>query len=243
MPRGGVLMTQEVLMNLHNVSKSYIMGEVTVQALQETSLDIYDGELLVILGPSGSGKSTLLNLVGGIDQPSTGEIFFDKKPITGITEKHLTNYRRHEVGFVFQFYNLVPDLTAAENVALAAELVENPRSVAEVLQEVDLLDRSDHFPSQLSGGEQQRVAVARALVKQPRLLLCDEPTGALDFETGKSILRLLYDIRRQRCGTVIIVTHNTAIGAIADRVVRMRSGLIADIAINKHPVEPERIDW
>lgn len=243
MPRGGVLMTQEVLMNLHNVSKSYIMGEVTVQALQETSLDIYDGELLVILGPSGSGKSTLLNLVGGIDQPSTGEIVFDQKPITGITEKHLTNYRRHEVGFVFQFYNLVPDLTAAENVALAAELVENPRQVDEVLQEVGLLDRADHFPSQLSGGEQQRVAIARALVKQPRLLLCDEPTGALDFETGKSVLRLLYDIRQHRSGTVIIVTHNTAIGAIADRVVRMRSGLIADIAINKHPVEPERIDW
>lgn len=236
-------MTQEVLMNLHNVSKSYIMGEVTVQALQETSLDIYDGELLVILGPSGSGKSTLLNLVGGIDQPSTGEIVFDQKPITGITEKHLTNYRRHEVGFVFQFYNLVPDLTAAENVALAAELVENPRQVDEVLQEVGLLDRADHFPSQLSGGEQQRVAIARALVKQPRLLLCDEPTGALDFETGKSVLRLLYDIRQHRSGTVIIVTHNTAIGAIADRVVRMRSGLIADIAINKHPVEPERIDW
>ena len=243
MPRGGVLMTQEVLMNLHNVSKSYIMGEVTVQALQETSLDIYDGELLVILGPSGSGKSTLLNLVGGIDQPSTGDIVFDQKPITGIAEKHLTNFRRHEVGFVFQFYNLVPDLTAAENVALAAELVENPRQVDEVLQEVGLLDRADHFPSQLSGGEQQRVAIARALVKQPRLLLCDEPTGALDFETGKSVLRLLYDIRQHRSGTVIIVTHNTAIGAIADRVVRMRSGLIADIAINKHPVEPERIDW
>jgi putative ABC transport system ATP-binding protein len=243
MPRGGVLMTQEVLMNLQNVSKSYIMGEVTVEALKETTLDIYEGELLVILGPSGSGKSTLLNLVGGIDQPSTGEIFFDKKPITSIADKHLTNFRRHEVGFVFQFYNLVPDLTAAENVALAAELVEKPRRVDEVLQEVGLLDRADHFPSQLSGGEQQRVAIARALVKQPRLLLCDEPTGALDFETGKSVLRLLYDIRQQRCGTVIIVTHNTAIGAIADRVVRMRSGLIADIVVNEHPVEPERIDW
>lgn len=236
-------MGQEVLMRLQNISKSYVMGEVTVEALKETTLDIYEGELLVILGPSGSGKSTLLNLVGGIDQPSTGDIIFDQKPITGIPEKHLTNYRRHEVGFVFQFYNLIPDLTAAENVALAAELVENPRSVADVLQEVDLLDRSDHFPSQLSGGEQQRVAVARALVKQPRLLLCDEPTGALDFETGKSVLRLLYDIRRQSSGTVIIVTHNTAIGAIADRVVRMRSGLIADIVVNEHPVEPERIDW
>jgi putative ABC transport system ATP-binding protein len=236
-------MAQKALMSLHNVSKSYIMGEVKVQALQETSLDIYDGELLVILGPSGSGKSTLLNLIGGIDQPSSGEIFFNQKPITGIHERHLTSYRRREVGFVFQFYNLIPDLTAAENVALAAELVENPRKVNEVLQEVGLLDRRDHFPSQLSGGEQQRVAIARAIVKQPRLLLCDEPTGALDVETGKNVLRLLYDIRQNRLGTVVIVTHNTAIGAIADRVVRMRSGLIADIAVNEQPVEPERIDW
>lgn len=237
------MMAQQVLMRLQNISKSYVMGEVTVEALKTTTLDIYDGELLVILGPSGSGKSTLLNLVGGIDQPSTGDIIFDQKPITDIPEKHLTNYRRREVGFVFQFYNLVPDLTAAENVALAAELVETPRQVDEVLQEVGLLDRRDHFPSQLSGGEQQRVAIARAIVKQPRLLLCDEPTGALDFETGKNVLRLLCDIRQKRSGTIVIVTHNTAIGAIADRVVRMRSGLIADIVVNEQPVEPERIDW
>jgi len=206
-------MAQEILMRLLNVSKTYIMGEVTVEALRQTTLDIYDGELLVILGPSGSGKSTLLNLIGGIDQPSGGDIFFAQKPLTGIAEKHLTNYRRHEVGFVFQFYNLIPDLTAAENVALAAELVEKPRKVEEVLQEVGLLERRHHFPSQLSGGEQQRVAIARAIVKQPRLLLCDEPTGALDFETGKNVLRLLYDIRQKRAGTIIIVTHNTAIGA------------------------------
>jgi putative ABC transport system ATP-binding protein len=236
-------MAQEILMRLLNVSKTYIMGEVTVEALRQTTLDIYDGELLVILGPSGSGKSTLLNLIGGIDQPSGGDIFFAQKPLTGIAEKHLTNYRRHEVGFVFQFYNLIPDLTAAENVALAAELVEKPRKVEEVLQEVGLLERRHHFPSQLSGGEQQRVAIARAIVKQPRLLLCDEPTGALDFETGKNVLRLLYDIRQKRAGTIIIVTHNTALGAIADRVVRMRSGMITDIVVNQHPVEPERIDW
>jgi len=236
-------MTSPILMSLQSVSKTYVMGEVQVEALKATTLDIYDGELLVILGPSGSGKSTLLNLMGGIDQPSTGEIYFAGKPLTSAAEKELTNYRRREVGFVFQFYNLIPDLTAAENVALAAELVNSPRSVDEVLQEVGLLDRRDHFPSQLSGGEQQRVAIARAIVKQPRLLLCDEPTGALDFETGKNVLRLLYDIRQKRSGTVIIVTHNTAIGAIADRVVRMRSGKIADITVNQQPVPPERIDW
>lgn len=236
-------MTQPILMSLINVSKSYTMGEVKVEALKATTLDIYDGELLVILGPSGSGKSTLLNLVGGIDQPSSGEILFAGKTLTGAAEKELTSYRRREVGFVFQFYNLIPDLTAAENVALAAELVNNPRPVDEVLQEVGLLDRRDHFPSQLSGGEQQRVAIARAIVKQPRLLLCDEPTGALDYETGKNVLRLLYDIRQERSGTVIIVTHNTAIGSIADRVVRMRSGVIADITVNQQPVPPERIDW
>jgi len=236
-------MTSPILMSLQSVSKTYVMGEVQVEALKATTLDIYDGELLVILGPSGSGKSTLLNLMGGIDQPSTGEIYFAGKPLTSAAEKELTNYRRREVGFVFQFYNLIPDLTAAENVALAAELVNSPRPVDEVLQEVGLLDRRDHFPSQLSGGEQQRVAIARAIVKQPRLLLCDEPTGALDFETGKNVLRLLYDIRQKRSGTVIIVTHNTAIGAIADRVVRMRSGKIADITVNQQPVPPERIDW
>ncbi|HOQ08513.1 MAG TPA: ABC transporter ATP-binding protein [Syntrophomonadaceae bacterium] len=236
-------MTPPILMSLKNVSKTYIMGEVKVEALKTTTLDVYEGELLVILGPSGSGKSTLLNLMGGIDQPSAGEIFFAGKPLTSAGEKEMTNYRRREVGFVFQFYNLIPDLTAAENVALAAELVHKPRPVNEVLEEVGLLDRRDHFPSQLSGGEQQRVAIARALVKQPRLLLCDEPTGALDFETGKRVLRLLYDIRQKGSGTVIIVTHNTAIGAIADRVVRMRSGSIADITINQNPVPPERIDW
>lgn len=236
-------MTQPILMSLKDVSKSYAMGEVKVEALKATTLDVYEGELLVILGPSGSGKSTLLNLVGGIDLPSSGEIFFAGKSLTGASEKELTNYRRREVGFVFQFYNLIPDLTAAENVALAAELVDNSRPVDEVLQEVGLLDRRNHFPSQLSGGEQQRVAIARALVKQPRLLLCDEPTGALDYETGKNVLRLLYDIRQRGSGTIVIVTHNTAIGAIADRVVRMRSGLIADITVNRQPLPPERIDW
>lgn len=219
------------------------MGEVEVQALKDTCLDIYAGELLVILGPSGSGKSTLLNLVGGIDQPTSGQLIFDGQLLSASREKQLTDFRRHDVGFVFQFYNLIPDLTAAENVALAAELVDQPLRVEDVLQDVGLLERRDHFPSQLSGGEQQRVAIARAVVKNPRLLLCDEPTGALDFETGKMVLRLLCDIRQKHCGTVVIVTHNTAIGAIADRVIRMRSGEVAEVIVNQHPLPPERIDW
>jgi putative ABC transport system ATP-binding protein len=233
----------QVLMSLKNISKTYTMGEVKVEALKPTSLEIYAGELLVILGPSGSGKSTLLNLIGGIDKPTTGQIVFGGQPLTNGSEKDLTRYRRNEVGFVFQFYNLIADLTAAENIALAAELVENPRVVADVLQDVGLLERRDHFPSQLSGGEQQRVAIARAIVKKPRLLLCDEPTGALDYETGKMVLGLLRDIRQKHNSTVIIVTHNTAIGDMADRLVRMRSGQVADISVNKAPLPPERIDW
>ncbi|MDN5366536.1 MAG: putative transport system ATP-binding protein, partial [Thermacetogenium sp.] len=184
-------MPQEVLMSLKNISKTYTMGEVQVEALKETSLDIYEGELLVILGPSGSGKSTLLNLMGGIDRPDGGEVIFDNRSLTNARERDLTLYRRRDVGFVFQFYNLIPDLTAAENVALAAELVAEPLAVDEVLRDVGLFERRDHFPSQLSGGEQQRVAIARAIVKRPRLLLCDEPTGALDYETGKMVLKLL----------------------------------------------------
>jgi len=188
--KGDELMDGQVVMHLEEVSKTYIMGEVTVEALKATTIDILAGELLVILGPSGSGKSTLLNLIGGIDLPSNGQMYFLEKSLSDGGDKVLTNYRREEVGFVFQFYNLIPDLTAAENVSLAAELVDNPLQVDEVLQDVGLWERRDHFPSQLSGGEQQRVAIARAVVKNPRLLLCDEPTGALDNETGKLVLRL-----------------------------------------------------
>ncbi|MGS0763465.1 ABC transporter ATP-binding protein [Syntrophomonas curvata] len=236
-------MSHEVLMSLKNISKTYTMGEVKVEALKATFLDIYREELLVILGPSGSGKSTLLNLIGGIDRPSGGQMLFGSQLLTKAGEKDLTRYRRQDVGFVFQFYNLIPDLTAAENVALAAELVDNPLAVEDVLRDVELWERRGHFPSQLSGGEQQRVAIARAIVKAPGLLLCDEPTGALDYETGKSVLRLLCDIRAKHASTVIIVTHNTAIGAMADRIVRMRSGQIAGIAVNEEPLPPERIDW
>jgi putative ABC transport system ATP-binding protein len=207
------------------------MGEIRVEALKESSLDIYRGEILVILGPSGSGKSTLLNLIGGMDRPSNGDIVYKNRHLSQASDQQLTQFRRHEIGFVFQFYNLISDLTAEENVALAAELVKNPLPTREVLNQVGLEQRRDHFPSQLSGGEQQRVSIARAMVKNPTLLLCDEPTGALDFQTGISILQLLKQTRDTMGSTVIIVTHNTAIGAMADRLVRMRSGEIAEIIV------------
>jgi len=214
-----------------------------VDALQPSSLDIYVGELIVVLGPSGSGKSTLLNLMGGMDRPSDGKIFFGKQDVSAADEGELTNFRRQQVGFVFQFYNLIPDLTAAENVALAASLIKEPMSVSAVLEEVGLSARAKHFPAHLSGGEQQRVSIARAIVKRPPLLLCDEPTGALDYQTGISILALLRQITSTVGSTVIIVTHNTAIAAMADRVVRMRSGIIAEVTSNDIPLAPERIEW
>jgi putative ABC transport system ATP-binding protein len=219
------------------------MGEVKVDALKESSLDIYDGELLVILGPSGSGKSTLLNIMGGMDLPSSGMVIFEDEDLSQANEDVLTRYRRNQVGFVFQFYNLIPDLTARENVELAANLVKNPLSIEETLIDVGLAERIDHFPSQMSGGEQQRVSIARAVVKNPRLLLCDEPTGALDYQTGVRILGLLRKINREKGCTVVLITHNTAIGAMGDRVARMRSGEIANITENLTPLAPERIEW
>lgn len=236
-------MDKPPLMRLENVSKQYSMGEVVVDALQPSCLEIYPGELLVILGPSGSGKSTLLNLMGGMDRSSGGDIFFGNQEISSAAEAELTAFRREQVGFVFQFYNLIPDLTAAENVALAAGLIKNPLPVSSVLGEVGLAERADHFPSQLSGGEQQRVSIARAIVKKPPLLLCDEPTGALDYQTGITILALLRQITHTIGSTVIIVTHNTAIAAMADRVVRMSSGVIVEITANDTPLSPERIEW
>lgn len=236
-------MKNSVLMKLERISKTYIMGEVTVEALKETSLDILQGELLVILGPSGSGKSTLLNIMGGMDTTSSGRVIFGDEELSRAGDAQLTRYRRKEVGFVFQFYNLIADLTAKENVELAANLVDNPFSTEEVLIDVGLESRMNHFPSQLSGGEQQRVSIARAAVKNPRLLLCDEPTGALDHQTGKLILGLLAKINRERGSTVVIVTHNTSIGDMANRVVRMRSGEITEIIENKTTVSPERIEW
>ncbi len=236
-------MGREELIRFDGVSKTYDMGEVKVEALKEASFNVYRGELIVILGPSGSGKSTLLNLIGGMDTPTSGHIYFGRKNLSKAQFKDLALYRRRAVGFVFQFYNLIPDLTAYENVALAAELVNNPMSVEEVLEKVGLKDRCRHFPSQLSGGEQQRVAIARALVKRPQLLLCDEPTGALDDQTGKMLLGLLTRISCEEETTIIIVTHNTSIGQIADRTLRMRSGQIVKITENEHPLSSERIEW
>lgn len=236
-------MTKTTLMQLNGVTRTYIMGEVTVEALRETSLEIYEGELMVILGPSGSGKSTLLNIMGGMDLPSSGQVLFGQEDLSRAGDAQLTRYRRYELGFVFQFYNLIPDLTARENVELAANLVKEPLPAVDVLKDVGLETRIDHFPSQLSGGEQQRVAIARAAVKNPRLLLCDEPTGALDHLTGKLILGLLAKINRERGSTVIIVTHNTPISAMAHRVVKMSSGKVVEITENQSPLPPERIEW
>lgn len=233
----------QTLMRLENVSRNFVMGEVIVEALRDVTLEIKAGEILAILGPSGSGKSTLLNIMGGMDRPSTGRVSYAGEDLTRVSDDLLGRFRRHEVGFVFQFYNLIPDLTAWENVEITAELVESPSSVAKVLEEVGLADRAYHFPSQLSGGEQQRVSIARAMVKNPRLLLCDEPTGALDHQTGSMVLSLLANVSRSLGSAVVIVTHNTVIGDMADRVIRMRSGKVAEIITNPDPLPPERISW
>jgi putative ABC transport system ATP-binding protein len=207
------------------------------------TLKIGRGEFLVVLGPSGSGKTTLLNLLGGMDSATSGKIAVEGSDITKLSEKGLNEYRRYNIGFIFQFFNLIPTLTAAENIELAAELVRNPRKTEDVLGEVGLKERAGHFPSELSGGEQQRVAIARALVKDPPILLCDEPTGDLDFETGKHILSVMREINRANKKTVIIVTHNTAIGEIADRVLRLRSGEVVEVKENQSPTDPDRLRW
>ncbi|MDY6835994.1 MAG: ABC transporter ATP-binding protein [Chloroflexota bacterium] len=233
----------EFALRLEGVSRSYKMGQVEVKALRNVSLDIIPGEFLVILGPSGSGKTTMLNLIGGIDSPTSGRIVVDNIDVTGLDDKGLTRYRRDHIGFVFQFFNLIPSLTAKENVEFAAELVEHPRDILETLDVVGLKDRTDHYPSELSGGEQQRVAIARAMVKDPPILLCDEPTGDLDFDTGKHILSAMRQINQERHKTVLLVTHNTAIGEMADRVVRMRSGEIVEIKDNPSPITPQELRW
>jgi putative ABC transport system ATP-binding protein len=230
-------------LKLENVSRSYQMGAVEVRALSGIELDITQGEFVVILGPSGSGKTTLLNLVGGIDSPSSGRISVNGLEIDSLDDNALTRFRRDHIGFVFQFFNLIPTLTARENVEFAAELVAAPRDPNEVLDTVGLAERADHFPSELSGGEQQRVAIARALVKDPPILLCDEPTGELDFETGKHILSAMRAIHRADRKTVLLVTHNTAIGDIADRVIRLRSGEVVEDKRNSSPLDPEELRW
>ena len=236
-------MEGNILLKIIALNKFYEMGEVKVAAVKNINLEIYKGEFLVILGPSGSGKSTLLNILGGMDLPTEGKVFIVNEDITNYNDKKLTAYRREKIGFVFQFYNLMANLTARENIELATELCKNALNIDDVLKSVGLEDRADHFPSQMSGGEQQRVAIARAVAKNPMLLLCDEPTGALDFETGIKILKLLKDINKRYKKTVIVITHNTPIGQMADRVIRMRSGEITDIKRNDNPINPEGIEW
>lgn len=233
----------DIVLKLEDVSRSYQMGQVEVRALTGVSLDITRGEFIVILGPSGSGKTTLLNLVGGIDSPTSGKITVDGIELSALDDKGLTEYRRNHIGFVFQFFNLIPTLTARENIEFAAELVEEPKDPLEVLEVVGLKERADHYPSELSGGEQQRVAMARALVKDPPILLCDEPTGELDFETGKHILSAMKMINEVNCKTVLLVTHNTAIGDIAHRVIRLRSGEITEDRRNTAPIDPQELRW
>lgn len=236
-------MERSILIDLSGVSKTYRMGEVSVEALKETELQIFAGEFVVILGPSGSGKSTLLHIVGGMDSPSSGRVLFQGEDVARMGGSQLTTYRRQKIGFVFQFFNLIPDLTARENVSLAADLVEQPLATEQVLAEVGMELRMDHFPAQLSGGEQQRVSIARAIVKNPPLLLCDEPTGSLDALTGRIILELLVKINRERGTTVVVVTHNAAISAIADRTIRMSSGKIVELTENPNPLSPDKVEW
>ncbi len=231
------------LLHLEHVQKRFQMGEVAVEALRDISLDVREGEFLVMVGPSGSGKTTILNILGGIDVVTSGKVWFRGQEITTLGAAELTRYRREMVGFVFQFYNLVSNLTARENVMVSTEISRNPMDVTEALRLVDLEDRQDHFPSQLSGGEQQRVAIARAIAKDPLLLLCDEPTGALDFATGIRVLRLLVDLKQRLGKTIVLITHNGAIAPVADRVVRLRSGQIVEVHPNPSPVPPEEISW
>lgn len=230
---------------LEKVSKTYQMGEVEVKALKEVDLTVSKGEFLVALGPSGSGKTTMLNLIGGIDSPTSGKIVVGGHDISRLNEKELTRFRRETVGFIFQFFNLIPTLTARENVEFALDLVprENRGSALEVLEQVGLGDRANHFPSQLSGGEQQRVAIARALAKRPPVVLCDEPTGELDYDTGIMILKLMRDISRQEKCNFLMVTHNSAISRIADKVVHLHSGRISSIEVNEEPEDPENLVW
>jgi len=233
----------ESVFHVHNVSRIYRMGEVEVHALREVTVDLYHGEFAVLLGASGSGKSTLLNILGGLDRPSSGEVYYRDHDLTRADDDGLTRFRREHVGFVFQFYNLIPSLTALENVALVTEIAEHPLDPAEALDLVGLGNRRDHFPSQLSGGEQQRVAIARAVAKRPDVLLCDEPTGALDYATGKIVLEVLERVNRELGTITAVITHNAAIAGMADRVIRISSGEIVEVRRNEVKVAPSEISW
>jgi putative ABC transport system ATP-binding protein len=232
-----------VVFHICGITKVYRMGEVEVYALRSIDLDLYEGEFVVLLGPSGSGKSTLLNILGGLDVPTSGHVFFRNRDLTHASEAELTRFRRDCVGFVFQFYNLIPSLTAKENVALVTEIARHPLRPEQALELVGLGDRMNHFPAQMSGGEQQRVAIARAIAKRPEVLLCDEPTGALDFQTGKLVLEALEQVNRELGTATAVITHNAGIAAMADRVVMMRSGQISSVQCNESKVAPAQLEW
>ena len=231
------------LFRIHGLRKSYQVGEVAVEALREIDLELPAGEFVVILGPSGSGKSTLLNIIGGIDTPTDGRVLFRGEDLSRYSERQLTRYRRNHVGFVFQFYNLIASLTAEENVEMATQISDDPMDAAESLALVGLEPRRAHFPSQLSGGEQQRVAIARALAKRPDVLFCDEPTGALDYATGKIVLEVLQSVNRQTDTTVVTITHNAAIAGMAHRTVRLMDGRVREVRENDHPLTPDELEW
>ena len=233
----------EPVLRARGISRTYGSGDATVHALRDVDLDVARGEFVVLLGASGSGKSTLLNILGGLDTPTSGELLFEGRPLTGRGETALTSYRREHVGFVFQFYNLIPSLTVAENVALVTDISRDPMPVDEAIELVALTPRRNHFPSQLSGGEQQRVAIARAIAKRPRLLLCDEPTGALDYATGKLVLEVIARINRELGTTALVITHNAAIAGMADRVVRLADGRISSIERPERRLTPAELSW
>lgn len=233
----------EPFISFKNVKKTYKVGDVSIEALRDVSFEVMQGEICIIVGASGAGKTTLLNILGGMDALSSGEVWLDGKNIAGYNERDLTTYRRYDIGFVFQFYNLIPNLTALENVELATQICKKPGNPSDVLDEVGLGGRKNNFPAQLSGGEQQRVAIARALAKNPKLLLCDEPTGALDYNTGKLILKLLQDTCRKNNMTVVIVTHNLALCPMADRVIHVKSGQVEKMELNPNPMSIDDIEW
>ncbi len=233
----------EEFVKLQDITKIYKMGEVEIRAADKISFSINKGEFVVIVGPSGAGKTTVLNILGGMDTATSGTLLVDGEDITSYDSRQLTGYRREDIGFVFQFYNLVPNLTALENVELALQICKDPLDAAEVLTDVGLGDRLDNFPAQLSGGEQQRVSIARALAKNPKLLLCDEPTGALDYNTGKAILKLLQNMCRERGMTVIVITHNQALAPMADRLIHIKNGQVSQMELNENPMSIDEIEW